>query len=212
MTNLFKCEVGEMNAFQGDLAQAGLEAEDLRFLRQNKGVLADMVELVHRARKASLLWERISDTSIRVNLSAPPKLPFASAEVEWNEGSGWVTVERKGDDLYVDGRKVEFFLAEGQRAGRVVGHDQRKQIDMSRALHVNILDALMENPHLIPPFWKVDSKGRNRLIYFWAVGYRSSHSGLCVRYLCWVGGWWWWNFYWLGRDFDDQRPAAISAS
>lgn len=212
MTNLFRCDVGEMNAFQGDLAQAGFEAEDLRFLRQNKKVLTEMVELVHRARRVNILWEKVNETTIRVNLSAAPKLPFQPGTVEWNNGSGWVTIERKGDDLYVEGRKIHLFLTEGQKTGSVRGYDLRKQIDMARALHANILDALFENVHLIPDSWKVDSLGRTRFICFWATGYRDSSGSLCVRCLCWGDGPWLWDCRWLGDGFDVRSPAALSAS
>ena len=124
-------------------------------------------------------WECISDKAIRVNLSAPPNLPFQRVTVEWNEGSGWVTVERRGDDLYVVGRKVRllsvrFLLQQGRRTGEVRSHDLRKRIDITCALHPNILDALLENVHLIPESWKVCSLGRDRYIFFMAVAYGNS--------------------------------------
>ena len=222
MTNLFKGELGQGLSFLGDLAAAGLSAEDVAWLRENaraakeggtQSILADMVELVHHARsRASLLWERISDTSIRVNLAAVPKPLFQCATVEWNEGSGWVTVDRKGDDLYVNDRKVELFLMEGQKMGGVKGHGLRKQIDLSRALHPNILDALLENVHLIPKSWKFDEHGWTRAIFFWGTIYRGSDGNLYVRCLYWSDVQWDWNYSWLDHIFGGLSPAAISAS
>lgn len=42
--------------------------------------------------------------------------------------------------------------------------------------------------------------------------HRNSNGNLYVRYLYWNDGQWNWNYNWLDNDFDDQYPAAISAS
>ncbi len=157
-------------------------------------------------------WERISDTVILVNLSAIPQLPFDGATIEWNQGSGWVTVENRDGQLYVEGRLVTFHLVEGQKTGTVKGHDLRKDLVNLATLHPNIMDALYENVHLIPESCKVDDEGRTRYIFFWSVGYRDSDGVLYVRCLYWGGGAWYRDYYWLDNDWNVQRPAAMLAS
>jgi hypothetical protein len=162
------------------------------------------------------LWERISDIAIRVNLDVNPKLPFKDAKVEWDNcsgwGLGWVTVERRGDDLYVDGKMVVFHLVEGQKTGRVQGYELRTQLQGQATLHPNVLDALFENQRLIPESWKVDEQGRTRFIYFWAVGFRDSDCNLYVRFLSWLDGAWGRDDGWLIYHLDDENPAAVLAS
>jgi hypothetical protein len=159
--------------------------------------------------EAGPLWERVSGTAIRVNLDAPPKLPFDRAKVEWSEGSGWVTVERRGDDLFVDGQKVVFHLVEAQKTGSVQGYELRTQLQGQRTLHPNIMDALFGNHHLLPESWKMDEQGRSRFIFFWAVGYCSSSGSLYVRSMYWSRGACHRNDLWLGSHWDVQHPAAV---
>lgn len=157
------------------------------------------------------MWEKVGETTIRVNLGASPVLPFTGAKVEWQWGknSGWVTVERKGDELFVDDRKVILFLTEEQKKGPHQGHKQRKLLEGKLVLHPNILDALFANLHLIPEAWKQDGEGRTRYIFFWSVGYRNSDGYLFVRCLYWAGGRWNWNYRWLDDGWGVQNPAAV---
>ena len=155
------------------------------------------------------LWERISDREIRVNLDACPKLPFDDAKIEWNKGSGWITVERRGDDLYVDDKKVLFHLVDGQKTGNVQGYGLCAQLKSQLTLHSNVLDALFENIKLIPESWKVDEYGRTRFIPFWAVGFCGLDGGLFVRVLYWRDNVWHHNHCWLGLRLDDRYPAAV---
>lgn len=41
---------------------------------------------------------------------------------------------------------------------------------------------------------------------------RNSDGNLYVRYLYWNDGQWNWNYNWLDNEWDDQNPAAVSAS
>ena len=41
---------------------------------------------------------------------------------------------------------------------------------------------------------------------------RNSDGNLYVRYLYWNGDRWNWNYNWLDNDFNDNNPAALSAT
>ena len=160
----------------------------------------------------------IGPACIEVNLDASPNLPFEGAMVEVNEGGGWVKVERRKDELYVNGKKVVLRLAPAQQDGRDIGgHAIREELSGRGALHPNILDALIEHTYLIPESWKTNEQGHIRLIYFFGVVYRSADGGLCVRYLCFhVGGGaldgWGQNFRWLGLAWGARCFAALLES
>lgn len=162
--------------------------------------------------EAKPFWERISDTVIRVNLDATPKLPFGGAKIGWNEGSGSVKVERRGDELFVDDKRVVFHLVHDQKTGSVKGHKLRTQLQGQQTLHPNVLDALYENQHLIPESWKLDEQGRARFIYFWAAGFRDSRGVLFVRCLYWQDGAWGRLCTWFVDRWVVQSPAAVLAS
>ncbi len=150
---------------------------------------------------------------IWVNLDAPPKLPFDGAEVKENAGGGWVKVERRKTGLFVDGKKIILHLDEGQKDGKVmVGTKLAEALTGKSVEHPNVLDALMEHPHLIPDEFKQDGQGRTIYIFFWAVKFRDRDGSLYVRYLCWDGGAWRSDCYWRGHDWGVQSPAAVRAS
>ena len=148
----------------------------------------------------------LSDTTIMVNLDAAPKLPFDGAQIEKNDGGGWVKVEKRKDELYVDGRKVIMRIVKRQKNGKTIrGYELHDELSGELVLHPNILDALIEQHlNLIPKKWR--SIG---LIFFWGVIFRSPDGGgLFVRYIFWRGS----GCSWLGRDFDSDDPAAVCAS
>lgn len=153
----------------------------------------------------------VNDTTIMVNLDAPPKLPFDNAKIEKNSGGGWVKVEKREGELYVDDYRVVLHLSEQQKNSRMSGHELRKELSGKPVLHPNILDALLEYPDLIPEDWKKD-EDRYIYIFFWAVIFRSSDGNLCVRCLYFSGGQWNGGCYWLGRDWVGINPAVLLAS
>ena len=154
----------------------------------------------------------LSPTVIEVNLDAPPVLPFAGAEVVSSTGKGWVNLEKRADGLYVGEVKVVLYLSKRQQDGKVIkGHKLREELS-GKVLHSNVMDALYDNPHLIPEEWKLDEQGRTRYIYFWGTIYRGAGGRLCVRYLCWSGGAWDRDCDWLGHGWGDRDPAAVPAS
>ena len=152
---------------------------------------------------------------IWVNLDAPLKLPFDGAEPkpDQNAPSGWVKVELKKGSLYVDGKKIVAHLDEGQKDGKVMqGHKLAEAPTGKSVEHPNILDALLELPHLVPDELKKDGLGRTIYLYFWAVKFRDRDGGLYVRYGCWDGGAYRSDFRWLDGHWGGQGPAAVRAS
>ena len=118
---------------------------------------------------------------------------------------GMVKLERRGDDLYVNGKKIELFLAEGQKDG-IKGRQLRSMLAEKLVLNANILDYLLKNPKLIPESWK------DKYVFFWGDVYRDSFGNLYVRYLYWGDDGWRWVYFWLDNVFYGDCPAAVSAS
>lgn len=93
------------------------------------------------------LWQPVNETTIRVNLSHPPRLPLDHYySVAWSKGESWVTVERRGDDMFVDDRKVILFIAEEQRGqtGHILGTVLMERVAAMDVLHPNIITAMDE--------------------------------------------------------------------
>jgi|SaaInlStandDraft_6_1057023.scaffolds.fasta_scaffold31061_1 hypothetical protein len=160
----------------------------------------------------SLLWTRLSDTSIRVNLDAPLKLPFEGAKILWSEsGSGWVTVEKRNSELYVDGKVVILITTPTDESMVTRGHDMRELLVGEQCLHPNILDALMENTHLMPNMWSANS-GKPLFVGFWAVGFSGEDGRRYVRHLVrdthGTEQWSWENKE-LGNEWAYYNPAAV---
>jgi hypothetical protein len=140
----------------------------------------------------------------------PFLLPDKSWKVESHQKSDELKITREGEDLFVNGKKIDFYLSEGQQNGNVIGgNDLRKELADKPVLNANVLDYLREYPKLIPDSWKTDANGNIRYIFFWGTIYRNSVGNLYVRCLCWVDGGWFWSRYWLDRDWDSGDPAAV---
>ena len=155
----------------------------------------------------------INSTTIAVNLAATPKLPFNGAEVEQHIDDGWAIVEKRTDGLYVNGRKVALHLSKRQLNGRSLkGYDLREELTGKPVLNANLLDALVDNPHLIPEDWKKDEQGNTRYIFFWATVYRRSGGDLYVRCLYFDVGMWRRGYGWLSLVWGGDYPAASLAS
>lgn len=73
-----------------------------------------------------------------------------------------------------------------------------------KALNANVLDYLLENPHLIPEEWK------DKYVFFPGTIYLRSTGQKCIRCLGWHEEWKW---FWSSRSaeivFDSKRQAAI---
>ena len=160
---------------------------------------------------------RFVDThTILVNLDAPlRRLPVHGAKVANKpKGTGWVKVQRVGNDLFIGGEKFLFHFSEDQKAGAVAGRVIQVEIEGlkdKRPLHPNIMDALIEKaPYLIPENWKWDEKQRTVYLCFWDVIFSDADDDLCVRCCYWDGGAWDRNYRWLVGGFGRRCPAACS--
>jgi len=131
-----------------------------------------------------------------INLDADPFIP---------EG---LTVEKhqKGGIFKWNPKEVELFLFNQQKKGTIEGNKLRKELKGKSVFNANLLDYLLEHPHLIPEGWKQDEH------MFWGTIYRGSSGNLCVRGLYWFGGRWDWRFIWLGLGWSVRSPAALRAS
>jgi len=155
----------------------------------------------------------INETTIAVNLSATPKLPFDGVTVEQHVGNGWAIVEKRTDGLYINDRKVVLHLSKRQQNGkRLTGYELREELTGKSVLNANIFDALHNNSHLIPEEWRRDEKGNARFIYFWGTIYRNALGHLCVRYLYFDGDAWYRYYIWLDVGWYDDSPAVLLAS
>jgi hypothetical protein len=77
--------------------------------------------------------------------------------------------------------------------------------ELSReSLNANVLDYLLENPHLIPEEWK------SKYVFFWGTVYSRSTGHKCVRCLGWHEEWkWFWSSRSVDLVFDSKRLAAV---
>lgn len=144
-----------------------------------------------------------------IDLSTDPFIPKGWKGVEEHRRGKVVKIERKGDNLYLNGEKIDFYLSEKQRKGSYsIGTDLRKELANQSILNANVLDYLLkpENQHLIPEEWK------GKYIFFWGTIYRDANLNLYFRCLYWHGDGWDWFCFWLGYNFRGCHPAAVSAS
>lgn len=210
--------VGQMNQLGDALEAEGFTPENVTKLRQFsnlagiKAVLEGVAKIKPITEEASRVVT-LGPTTIAVNLAASPRLPFNGAEVESHIGEGWVIVEKRADRLYLNGRKFVLHLSRRQQNGKSLkGYELREELTGKPVLNANLLDALTDNPHLIPEDWKKDEDGNIRYIFFWATIYRDSSGDLCVRYLYFLDGTWRRRYDWLDDGWFGGDPAVLLAS
>jgi hypothetical protein len=161
------------------------------------------------------MFEQIDNNTIRVNLDAPPMLPFDQATISTNNGDGWVTVQKRANRLYVDGHKVIMHLPELR--SHMYGYDLLDETTGLPNLHPNILDALWVCPHLIPGAWIRDKKKVPLAVFFMAVKFKGAKNNLLVRSLEFIpssdGSYYAIPHYAaIGGKIYDRRPAAALLS
>ena len=104
--------------------------------------------------------------------------------------------------------RVGLHLDDGQTNGKwVKGYDLKLCLEGQEVLGAQLLDFYLKHLDLIPEDWK--KKG---WIFFWGTIYRGAYGSLYVRCLLWDGTRWVSHYCWLGYDWDDNSPAAVSAS
>lgn len=136
-----------------------------------------------------------------IDTNKDPVIPYEDWTVEEHIKNGKIEWNPK---------KVSLYISEKQKSGYINGNELRKEI--KNPLNANVLDYLLNNPHLIPEEWKQDEQGQTRYIFFWGTIYRDSDDDLYVRCLYWRVGHWQAGYYWLGIQWDVQNPALLLAS
>lgn len=144
--------------------------------------------------------------------SLTPKLPFNGAEVVEHRGTGVSKLERRKGSLYIDGKKIHFYMSRVQKTDSILGTMLRNEVTKHPVLDANVLDHLLERADVIPEDWKLDEEGRTRFIFFWGTIYCGANGELLVRYLCCLGGRWQSHYYSLDCRIGVSSPAVVSAS
>ncbi|MSU74806.1 hypothetical protein EXS57_03455, partial [Candidatus Kaiserbacteria bacterium] len=91
----------------------------------------------------------------------------------WANDGFTIEEHQKGGQWKFDPKQVEFFLASGQKDGKVIeGNKLRKELAKKSVFNANVLDYLLAHPELIPDEWKTDGNGNTRYIFFWGTVYR----------------------------------------
>jgi hypothetical protein len=157
------------------------------------------------------LFRVIDENIIAVNLDAPPELPFDDAIVVTNSAGSWVTIQRRGNDLYQNGVKIILHLDDGQKNGKnIKGYKLQKKIANRTSVHPNVFDALFEC-NMMPDDYKVDEKGNTRFINSFAVVYRNRYGNEFVRCWFWHKGRWLSSYAWLYSSWRGRSPSALLA-
>lgn len=211
--------IGQMNQLGDALEAEGFTTDDVTRLKQFgnlagvRSVLRGLAKIKPVAEDATRVVT-INETTIVVNLGTVPKFPFSEAKIESQIGEDWVIVEKRVDGfLYVNSSKVGLYLSRRQKGGKyLMGHELHEEVTGKPILNANLLDALMDNSHLIPENWKKDENGNTRFIFFWGTIYRGASGGLFVRFLYFRGGAWRSSYYRLDCGWDGSNPAALRAS
>lgn len=203
MSNEFTMTTGQAHEVAQAFGRNGWNNEQVKKLSEGDFLKQVLDALLGRA--------EIKAIEYAVDFSADPFMPDGWSVEEHQKGKV-AKLERKGDDLYLDGKKIEFWLSSEQKRGVITGNILRAKLKGKPVLNANLLDHLLKNPHLIPEAWKKDENGNTRYIFFWGTIYRGADGNLCVRFLDWFGDGWDWVYLWLAYDFNDRLPAAVSAS
>jgi len=121
---------------------------------------------------------------------------------------GWKVEEhKKSGKVKWSKELIQLYLSAGQKDGKCIeGNKLRKELAVKPVLNANVLDYLLAHTELIPEEWK------GKYVFFWGTIYRDSDGSLGVRCLYWDDDRWSWSCIWLGDDFHDDNPAALSAS
>lgn len=120
---------------------------------------------------------------------------------------GWSVEEHKrGGMVKFDPANLELYLDRRQKGGVVGGDKLRKALAKKSVLNANMLDYLLEHPHLIPEEWE------GKCVFFWGTIYHHRDGDLCVRYLFRHGRECSWHFRWLDDVWGDGSPALLLAS
>ncbi len=145
-----------------------------------------------------------------VDLAADPLLPNGWSVQHHRGGAKASKIERNGDNLYLNGRKIKFRLTIEQReVGVITGERLLRKLRGKLVLNANVLDYLLRNPCLIPEAWKKDRYDNPQRLFFWGTIYRDLEETRYVRYLYWRSRWQW-NYRPVDGEceWDISKPAV----
>ena len=188
-------------------AEVGLEAVEW-LVGSGKGYLTvKLTEIAEEFKRQNLKATPPQVLKATIDLDVVPSLPFEGAVVEKHIGGGKVTIEKRADGLYIDGKKIGLHRSDRQLGGKwLKGYELREELAGKPVLNAVVLDFLYEHQEFIPVEWK------GLAVFFWGTVYRYSDGILYVRYLCWRDGTWRRHYDWLDGAWNDDSPAAVSAS
>jgi hypothetical protein len=119
-----------------------------------------------------------------IDTDAMPKyLAQYSTRIQEHVGMGRVTLERRGDDLFVNGRRVILHQSETQRKEGVRGRLLHEELMMKTVLNACFLEFLYENESFIPDSWKQDGDGCSLNIVFRGTIYGRDFGGEFVQFI-----------------------------
>jgi hypothetical protein len=122
--------------------------------------------------------KRVS-TEIRVDLDSNPYTPVAW-KIRRHQRGGIVSVENRVNGLYVDGKKVCFFVHERQNVKKSSEHSLIKgwelihELSDKAVLNYNMLHFLYKHPEYIP-----DTISKSKRIYFFGTIWWTDMSAPC---------------------------------
>lgn len=184
---------GQTHQLMDALERAGFTAQDVTKLGQCLS-LVDIIDVVNGRVQIP--------TIIDCDLApfAPTGLTVASAKDQIRS-----RVTGKLDGVAI--ARLLLHIDLGQQGGKCIkGNALKSALEGQSVLPANVLDYWLARPHLIPK----ECKGK--VVFFWGTIYRRADGRLYVRFLYWRDEVPFSNYYWLGNDFDDHRPAAVLAS
>ncbi|MCC7004408.1 hypothetical protein IT397_00605 [Candidatus Nomurabacteria bacterium] len=196
MNNELMLDVGQANEFKLACRREGLTNEDIKILCERRGLLGQFRDVL-------LNRSEIKPIEHLVDFDTPPSIP-----------QGWTILPdaeqlpaRMKGKMKFDPKKVGLHLDNGQKNGKVIqGNDLRKKLEKVPVFGAQLLDFLLENPHLIPEEWK------GKAVFFWGTIYRDTVGDLYVRCLGWHGDRGYWDYHWLDYDWSGNDPSAVLAN
>lgn len=129
-----------------------------------------------------------------IDLDAAPRTPYDRWKVEKH---------KKGGKFKWDVSKVQLFLSEDQQNRSIEGNNLRKELSNQPVCNANVLDYLLDNPHLVPEEWK------GKTVCFWGTIYYHFDGRRYVRCIICEGGRWRQDFCWIGNYFGAKHPSAV---
>lgn len=132
---------------------------------------------------------KVVDTNtILVRLDTVFIMPFENAEVVEIDNAervveNWAKVEKRANELYVNGCKVVLCLSSRQEGENFLwGHDLYEELKGLNTLHPNILDVLIRHPHFFPEEMRRKVERYPFYIFFWKKVFSDNLGGLYVRF------------------------------